>query len=171
LENAARRDKLPPMQARWIIVDGYSLLHHDPCFAAAGPRARQAARAQLIARLGATGTALAERITVVFDGAGFVGERKVSAPAPIEVIYANATQTADTVIERLAHAAARPEDVLVVTSDRAERETVDAAGATTLGCTDFLHWLGTEETALRTAASGLKRQAPPARLGDFFPQG
>jgi hypothetical protein len=130
----------------------------------------QVAREQLIARLGATGDALAERITVVFDGAGFIGERQPSPPTPIEVIYSNAAQTADTVIERLAHAATRPEEILVVTSDRAERETVDAAGAATLGCTDFLHHLTAAEQALRRSASGLKRQAPKAVLGDFFPK-
>ena len=158
------------MKARWIIIDGYSLLHHDPQFAAAGPRAMQTAREQLIVRLGATGNALAERITVIFDGAGFVGERHTPPPAPIEVIYSDTAQTADTVIERLAHDATRPEEILVVTSDRAERETVDAAGAATVGCTDFLHRLATAENALRRSASGLKRQAPKSVLGDFFPK-
>jgi len=74
------------------------------------------------------------------------------------------------VIERLAHAAPRPEEILVVTSDRAERDTVDAAGALTLGCTDFLHALTTAENTLRRTASGLKHQAPHSVLGDFFPK-
>ncbi|TAN37341.1 MAG: RNA-binding protein [Verrucomicrobia bacterium] len=160
------RGKLPPMKARWIIIDGYSLLHRAPAPAKIGTAARE----QLVARLGATGEALAERITVVFDGAGFVGERQAQPPAPVEVIYATAAQTADSVIERLAHEATRPEEILVVTSDRAERETVDAAGVATLGCSDFLHHLAATENTLRRSASNLKHQAPPAVLGDFFPK-
>ena len=157
------------MKANWIIIDGYSLLHHDPMFAGAGVRARQTARDQLIARLGAIGDALADRITIVFDGAGFAGKRQTPLPAPVDVLYSDNAQTADTVIERLAYAAAQPQEILVITSDRAERETVEAAGAATMGCTDFLYHLTAAENALHRSASGLKRHAPKSILGDFFP--
>lgn len=158
------------MTARWIIIDGHSLLHHDPAFALTGPRAMQKAREQLVARLSALNATLAERITVVFDGAGFAGQRAPQPPGAIEVIYSTSAQTADSVIERLAHTAARPGEILVVTSDRAERETVDAAGAQTIGCTDFLSQLTDAENTLHRSSSNLKQRAPKSTLGDFFPK-
>jgi len=158
------------MQARWLIIDGYSLLHHDPAFAGIGPRGMAAAREQLITRLSSAGRTLAERITVVFDGAGFVGQRLPQAPLPVEVLFSTSSETADTIIERLAHSATRADELLVITSDRAERVTVDAAGAQSMGCTDFLYELGLAENALRRSTSGLIRRGPKPTLGDFFPK-
>jgi len=158
------------MNARWLIIDGYSLLHHDPAFAAAGPRSMAAAREKLVSRLGSAGVVLAERITVVFDGAGFVGQRGPQPPSPVEVLFSTSAETADTIIERLAHNAARAEDILVVTSDRAERQTVEAAGVQTTGCTDFLAQLTTAENSLRRSSSSLKQQMPKPTLGDLFPK-
>ena len=113
---------------------------------------------------------LAERITVVFDGAGFIGQRGPQLPAPVEVLFSTSAETADTLIERLAHSAVRAEEILVVTSDRAERQTVDAAGAQTIGCTNFLSQLATAENSLRRSAASLKQRAPKPTLGDFFPK-
>jgi predicted RNA-binding protein with PIN domain len=157
------------MNARWIIIDGYSLLHHDAKFAAAGPRGMAAAREKLIGRLGSAGAALAERITVVFDGAGYIGQRGPQAPSPIEVVFSSSAETADSIIERLAHTASRPDEVLVVTSDRAERETVEAAGVPTMNCTDFLIQLDAAEKALHRTSASFKRSVPRPTLGDFFP--
>lgn len=157
------------MNARWIIIDGYSLLHHDAAFARAGARGMAAAREKLIGRLGSGGAALAERITVVFDGAGYIGQRGPQAPAPIEVLFSTSSETADSIIERLAHVAPHPGEVLVVTSDRAERETVEASGVQTIGCTDFLSELASAENSLRRSASGLKQRMPKPTLGDLFP--
>ena len=158
------------MQARWLIIDGYSLLHHDPAFAGIGPRGMAAAREQLITRLSSAGRTLAERITVVFDGAGFVGQRLPQPPSPVEVLFSTSSETADTIIERLAHSAPRAAELMVISSDRAERVTVDAAGAQSMGCTDFLSELAAAENALRRSTSGLYRRGPKPTLGDFFPK-
>ncbi len=158
------------MNANWIIIDGYSLLHHDEKFASAGPRGMAAAREQLVSRLGAAGTALAGRITVVFDGAGYIGQRGPQAPSPIEVVFSSTSETADSIIERLAHATPRPGELLVVTSDRAERETVEAAGVTTMSCTDFLVLLAGAEKSLHRSSASLKTKMPKPTLGDFFPK-
>ena len=58
----------------------------------------------------------------------------------------------------------------MITSDRAERVTVDAAGAQSMGCTDFLHELALAENTLRRSASGLMQRGPKPTLGDFFPK-
>ena len=160
----------PAMQARWLIIDGYSLLHHDPAFAAAGARGMAAARERLITRLSSAGRTLADRITVVFDGAGFVGQRLPQPPSPVEVLFSTSSETADTIIERLAHSAARAAEILVITSDRAERVTVDAAGAQSMGCTAFLSELASAESTLSRSTAGLQHRGPKPTLGDFFPK-
>ncbi len=79
-------------------------------------------------------------------------------------------QTADTVIERMVQQSPSPEDILVVTSDRMERESVMAAGAHTMSCGEFMEWSERCERNLARRASSAGQPAPRATLGDFFPE-
>ena len=87
------------MNARWIIVDGYSLLHRHP---QSGSRTGTllTARHRLVRQLEEVAGSLAERFTVVFDGTAR-GGREGYESASIEVVFSPADKTADTVIERL----------------------------------------------------------------------
>lgn len=155
------------MSPHWIIIDGYSLLHrleHPPSRECSETR-----RGRLIHMLDKVAHAMADRVTVVFDGQGSASEI-AQEPSSIEVIYSPAHQTADTVIERLVSSASSPQNILVVSSDRAERQTVEAAGAATMSCGDFLaHY----QAVARQIAHTMKRRAsekPGPTLGDFFPK-
>lgn len=158
------------MQPQWLLVDGYSLLFHEPGRQPAGRGQLMVAREKLLIRLSAVVGLLAERITVVFDGRTLPGEPPEQEPAAVEVIFSPVDQTADTVIERLAHRSARPDSLLVITSDRAERTTVGAAGVRTMGCTDFLDLLRRTEAGLHRQTAAAQRRAPAPSLGDFFPK-
>lgn len=151
---------------KWLIIDGYSLLHRDPSLKPLLRRDLETARQLLIRKVEQTAPDWAERITIVFDGQGERTSRTVP-DARIEIVFAPSRLTADTVIERLVFAVADKEPVLVVTSDRAERQTVAAAGAETMSCGDFLRYGDRQkEQWLRP-----KRPARPLRptLGDHFP--
>jgi predicted RNA-binding protein with PIN domain len=152
------------VRVRWLIVDGYSLLHRDPQLAPSLDSNLQFARRQLIKKIERLG--IAERTTVVFDGRG---AGKSEEPCSIEVLFSPAHQTADTVIERLVHSEADTAGVMVITSDRAERETVTAAGAQSMSCANFLEWLSADDAS---TASKIKQQAKLGKntLGDFFPR-
>lgn len=158
------------MRHAWIIVDGFSLLYREagilPVLKAG--RRFEACR-RMVRRLDRLAGLLADRLTIVFDGQGAGGPSDEALDVAVEVIFSPSGQTADTVIERMARAAERPQDVLVVTSDRMERETVDSSGATSMGCTDFLAWVEREERAL-DRRGGPRPPAPgggwPATLGD-----
>jgi predicted RNA-binding protein with PIN domain len=152
---------------RWLIVDGYSLLHRDPDFAGKIKGNLQSARRQLARKIEKTATALADRVTVVFDGQQ-AGGSDPAQTSPVEVIFSPAHQTADTVIERLVQGAADVSGVLVVTSDRLERESVTAAGAQAMSCASFLEAQATDRIHVREK---LKRQSSAGKptIGDIFP--
>ncbi len=150
----------------WLIIDGNNLLHSHPPFAAMVRSRPDGARAQLVREMEHLIGALARRITVVFDGRDG-GKQTGFESSPVEVIFSPSAFTADTVIERLAFGAPQKAVVAVVTSDRGERDTVEAAGVRTIGCSVFME---TAAAARRSLGAAAPRQAAPrGKLGDFFP--
>lgn len=157
------------MLARWLIIDGNNLMHSDPTLAPMVRRDFPLARHELARRLDGMRGVLAERITLVFDGT--IGGRQTGFEASgIQVFFTSADVSADALIERLAAEAPDREAVLVVSSDRMERHTVEAAGVRSISCRLFLDELSRIEAGLRAslrrASSGPK---PGGKLGDFFP--
>ncbi|HYT59197.1 MAG TPA: NYN domain-containing protein [Haliangiales bacterium] len=122
-----------------ILVDGYSLLHNWPELAPGQPRHSAAARAELIHALTQYRDAIGTPITVIFDGAGAPpGTPKTLSSPELEVLYSQAGQTADDVIERAAHRLSEFGEVLVVTDDYAERDTVLSLGGMASSCRNFI---------------------------------
>jgi predicted RNA-binding protein with PIN domain len=153
----------------WLIIDGFSLLHRDEAILAAHRAGRlMPARQRLVARVEPVAGSLARRTTVVFDGRGEGGPGEEFAASAIEVLFSPSGLTADSVIERLVRTASAPAGVLVVTSDRRERENVGAAGAQSMGCGDFLEWLAREERGLAARIARRGRAAPRHTLGDHL---
>lgn len=151
------------MNFDWLIVDGHSLLYRDPDLAQRQRAGRgAAARRRLVRKLDRVAGALARRITVVFDGRAEGGPGDEPASRAVEILYSPGDRTADTVIEGLVLSAADRGRITVITSDRMERESVEAAGAQSLGCGDFLERL--ERAPPAPAAAPL-----PHTLGDHFP--
>lgn len=120
-----------------ILVDGYSLLHNWTELAPGKPRYSDAAREELIHRLTLFSDASGTPVTVVFDGKGPAREVTPST-SDIEIVYTPSGQTADQLIERVAHRIKPYGEVLVVTDDLAERDTVEAAGALISSCSNFI---------------------------------
>ena len=137
-----------------ILVDGYSLLHNWPQLAPRKPRHSAAAREELIHVLTQYRDAIGTPITVVFDGAGApAGTPKVESTPELEILYSSTGQTADDVIERAAHRLVEFGEVLVVTDDNAERDTVLSLGSMTSSCLSFIR---TIEATLADLQSELK---------------
>jgi predicted RNA-binding protein with PIN domain len=146
-----------------LIIDGYNLMHQDEALAGRRddlPTARQ----RLVRRIEQAASGMANKITVVFDGRE--GGRDAALEAPhLEVIFSPANRTADGVIEQLVHDAAKPERILVVTSDWIEQRLVSVFGASVISCREFL--LRCEEPP------SVPKKNKPMRgstLGDFFPE-
>ena len=121
-----------------ILVDGYSLLHNWPELAPGKPRHSMAARDELIHLLTRYQDASGTPITVIFDGSGPARGAKAAQEHGIEVLYSRAGQTADQMIERATHRLSAFGEVLVVTDDFAERDTVLSVGGMVSSCAAFI---------------------------------
>ncbi|MBC8003224.1 MAG: NYN domain-containing protein [Opitutaceae bacterium] len=123
-----------------ILVDGYSLLHSWPELAPGKPRHSLAARDELIHRLTLYRDTAGTPITIVFDGGGApVGTPKAVSTPELEVLYSRAGQTADDIIERVAHRMRDYGEVLAVTDDHAERDLVISMGGMASSCLNFIN--------------------------------
>jgi predicted RNA-binding protein with PIN domain len=137
-----------------ILVDGYSLLHSWPELAPGKARHSAAARDELIQRLSVYQDTVGTPITIFFDGAG----APAHTPSPIsrpelEVLYSREGKTADQMIERAAHRFAPYGEVLAVTDDFAERDTVISLGGLASSCANFIQ---TVENALAELGENIK---------------
>jgi len=143
-----------PMPLVRVLVDGYSLLHSWPELAPGQARHSAAAREALVERLTHYRDATGTPITIFFDGAlpRGVGPKIHSTPE-VEVLFSTSGQTADDLIERAAARFQPYGEVLVVTDDMAERETVTAFGASAASCENFIRMV---ESTLAELAEALK---------------
>jgi predicted RNA-binding protein with PIN domain len=131
-----------------ILVDGYSLLHAWPDLAKGKARYSAAARAELVQQLRLYSDAVGAPITVVFDGQGPAPSVAVEAPSTpmMEIIYSKSGQTADDIIERVTAKLVNYGEVLVVSNDFAERDTVVSVGGNVCSCDYFIRLIeGTYE--------------------------
>ena len=137
-----------------ILVDGYSLLHSWPELAPGKARHSPAARTELIRMVTQYHDASGVPVTIVFDGtSGLASAGEPPSTPEVEILYSHAGQSADQMIERAAHRLHAYGEVLVVTDDRAERDTVESAGAHTSSCLNFIR---TIEAAQQEMDSQLK---------------
>jgi len=136
-----------PMQsrARYLIVDGHSVIFAWPELRKLHARRSSLARDALIKQLRDCQDWTGVRVVVVFDGQGKKVEA-ISDPGDVQVFYSRSGQSADAIIERLASKYAKRHELVVATSDSMEAETVHACGAESIS-----------PEALRTVLSSARR--------------
>jgi predicted RNA-binding protein with PIN domain len=133
-----------------ILVDGYSLLHNWPELAAGTPRHSERARDALVDMLQQYQDASGTPVTVFFDGQGARRARpKNQSGSAVEVLFSTAGQTADDLIERAAHRFQEYGEVMVVTNDFAERDTVSAFGGLVASCENFIRMIDQSLTEMQ----------------------
>lgn len=138
-----------------ILVDGFSLLHNWPELAPGKPRHSAAARDELVRILTRYQDAIGTPVTIFFDGYGAPPNIPKHEPTThVEVLYSKAGQTADEMIERAAYRFQPYGEVLAVTDDNAERDTVNSLGGMASSCLSFI---AAVEGALGESADDLKR--------------
>ncbi|MFM1767545.1 MAG: hypothetical protein RJA22_74 [Verrucomicrobiota bacterium] len=137
-----------------ILVDGYSLLHHWEALAPGRPRHSAAAREELVHILTQYQDACGTPLTIVFDGSGPKrGPDEAPSRPEMEILFTRGGQTADQVIERVAVRLQPYGEVLVVTNDHAERDTVINFGGMAASCESFIRQV---ETTLGDLQNELK---------------
>lgn len=115
-------------RARYLIVDGHSVIFGWPELRKLHARRSSMAREALLKQLRDYQDWTGVRVVAVFDGKGKRVEA-TSDPGEVQVFYSRSGQSADAIIERLASKYAREYDLMVATSDSMEAETVLACGA------------------------------------------
>jgi uncharacterized protein len=137
-----------------ILIDGYSLLHNWPELAPGKPRHSALARNELVHVLTLYQDTIGTPLTIFFDGSGAPpGVANDESSGLVEVLFSRPGQTADDMIERAAHRFQPYGQVLVVTDDNAERDTVTGFGGLVSSCLSFI---STVEGVLVEFASDLK---------------
>jgi predicted RNA-binding protein with PIN domain len=137
-----------------ILVDGYSLLHNWPELAPGKARHSAAAREELIRILTLYRDTIGTPITIFFDGSGpRRGPSEIKSTPELEILFSRTGQTADQMIERAAHRFQPYGEVLAVTDDNAERETVIALGGSASSCFNFIQMV---ESALSELQHDIK---------------
>ncbi len=117
-----------PERARYLIVDGHSVIFAWPELRKLHARRSSLAREALIKQLRDYQDWTGVRVVVVFDGKG-KKTSAISEPGEVQIFYSRSGQAADAIVERLASKYARQFDLTVATSDSMEAETAQACGA------------------------------------------
>src|ERR1035437_4486614 len=149
-----------------ILVDGYSLLHNGPELAAGAARHSETARDALVEMLTHYQDSTGTPVTIFFDGTGERRSKpKNNSAGAVEVLFSRSGQTADDLIERAEHRFQDYCEVLVVTDDLAERDTVSGFGGSVASCANFIRMIDQTLTDLqedlnkhnRTARNSFRR--------------
>ena len=117
-----------PERARYLLVDGHSIIFAWPELRKLQARRSALAREALLKQLRHYQDWTGVRVVIVFDGKG----KKIDASSEageVQIFYSRTGQSADAIIERLASKYAKRFELMVATSDSFEAETVLACGA------------------------------------------
>jgi predicted RNA-binding protein with PIN domain len=148
------------MSARYLVIDGHSVIFAWHDLRQLHDRNRSAARKALIDRLQHLHDTTDWRVTMVLDGKmGSNLPTGVRQPTDMVVFYATADQTADSIIERLVAVSGVAKEILVITADEAERLTVESLGAATASPTWLRKELALEESSFSNALDRVHRSA------------
>jgi predicted RNA-binding protein with PIN domain len=144
------------------LIDGYNLLFAVGILAGpVGPHGLEKARGQLLGLLRGVFEEEAAAVTVVFDAAhavpGLPPEQHIRG---LHLIFAQAKQEADDVIESLILHASAPKSVHVVSDDHRIQQAARRKGCQVLGCEEFVAWLDShrKEKRQQSAAKPEKQQ-------------
>lgn len=114
---------------KMMIVDGYNVIHQSDRYKS---RARdlEEARLKLIEDMVSYGAMSNLEVVIIFDGSGaWADTGKVKSQLGVKVIFTKRGQTADSMIEKLAHSPLPGKEVIVVTADYEEQRAIFAKGA------------------------------------------
>jgi len=127
---------------RHLLIDGHNILHSWENSRALTGKSTESARSQVVL----AGVLIHDvehlRVSVVFDGRGDeIGIEHPGRDDGYLVFYAPASMTADDLIEQMVGSSDRPQDCIVATGDRMERETVEALGAECVSPAYLKEWV------------------------------
>lgn len=122
--------------AETLLIDGNNLIHQIPRLESIRQKSHQLAVEELIHRLEPLVVHAGYQVILVIDGSQLPEEESYLA-SPVRVIYSGKAQTADSVIERFVYKTHTPQELIVVTTDRALSQMVLGKGARVWSTSQF----------------------------------
>ncbi len=134
-----------------IFVDGYNVINSWPNLKQKKDFSFDGARQTLIDKLHNYGVFKACRIILVFDAHKVVGslEKKEEVNKNISVVFTKDGETADSYIEKKVNTLGRKHEIVVVTSDNLEQQTVFQRGAVRMSTLEFYNEVLKVEKSIR----------------------
>lgn len=122
-----------------IFVDGYNVVNSWPDLKQKKDFSFEGARQTLIDKLHNYGVFKACKIVLVFDAHKVIGslEKKEQINKNISIVFTKDGETADGYIEKNVNALGRKHEIVVVTSDNLEQQTVFQRGAIRMSSLEF----------------------------------
>ena len=152
------RARNPVMAKQFLLVDAHNVIFAHPDLATRHRRSPAAAREELVRLLERHQDASGMRVVVVFDGgSGAKASSDLSGAAGVQVIYPQAGQSADAIIERLVVKYGGTYRLTVATNDNLIRTAAVAAGASTIGSETLFEEMGRAENEMRGALEKLRQ--------------
>ena len=147
------------MSARYLLVDGHSVIFAWPDLRSLHQKNRAQARELLAKLLQHLHDTTSWRITLILDGKLGTAVPPQRRATDMVVAYATVDQTADSIIERLVASSGKGPEILVITADEAERLIVESLGAFTAGPAWLREELEREGQAFHLDLNSIHRSA------------
>lgn len=143
-----------------IFVDGYNVINSWPDLKENKDISFEGARQNLIDKLHNYGVFKACRIILVFDAHKVQGsiENKEEVNKNIWVVFTKDGETADAYIERHVNELGRKHEVVVVTSDNLEQQTVFQRGAVRMSSIEFYNEILKVEKKINTKTNKINQK-------------
>jgi predicted RNA-binding protein with PIN domain len=137
-----------------IFVDGYNVINSWPDLKQRKDFSFEAARQTLIDKLHNYGVFKACKIVLVFDAHKVMGnlEKKEEVNKNISVIFTKDGETADSYIEKQVNLLGRKCEIVVVTSDWLEQQTIFQRGAVRMSSLEFYNEVVKVEKSIKIKA-------------------
>ncbi|WP_160693360.1 NYN domain-containing protein [Clostridium sp. C2-6-12] len=137
-----------------IFVDGYNVINSWPNLKQRKDFSFEAARQTLIDKLHNYGVFKACKIVLVFDAHKVMGslEKKEEINKNILVIFTKDGETADSYIEKQVNSLGRKHEIVVVTSDSLEQQTIFQRGAVRMSSLEFYSEMVKVEKSIKVKA-------------------
>lgn len=135
-----------------IFVDGYNVVNSWPNLKQTKDFSFEAARQTLIDKLDNYAAFKACKIVLVFDAHKVTGslEKNEEINKGISVVFTKDGQTADSYIEKKVNVLGRKHEIVVVTSDSLEQQTVFQRGAVRMSSLEFYNEILKVEKTIKT---------------------
>lgn len=142
----------------YLLVDGYNIIFSWDELKKLAASSIDSARGELITRLSNYQGYKQCELIIVFDAYKVNEPERVIKAHNISVVYTKSAETADTYIERTAHALSKENKVRVATSDGTEQMIIFGSGAFRVTASELHHEVETAENAIREYIEQLNRQ-------------